>query len=101
MSDGNLCRMKGDWLRGYSHNAPKRRPFSLCLTAPFQVHGVDATGEVVLRWRLTGVRLTQFFTKLAPCFVGIEACATSHHWARELLKTGHDVRLMPPSYLRP
>ena len=67
----------------------------------FQVHGIDATGEVVLRRRLTRARLTQFFGKLAPCLVGIEACATSHHWGRELRKLGHDVRLMPPSYVKP
>jgi transposase len=67
----------------------------------FQVHGVDGTGEVILRRRLTRARLLAFFTKLSPCLVGIEACATSHHWARELRKLGHDVRLMPPSYVKP
>ena len=66
----------------------------------FQVHGVDATGEVILRRRLTRARVVPFFTKVAPCLVGIEACATSHHWARELRKLGHDVRLMPPSYVK-
>ena len=67
----------------------------------FQVHGVDGSGEVVLRRRLTRARVVPFFEKLAPCLVGIEACATSHHWARELRKLGHDVRLMPPSYVKP
>jgi transposase len=67
----------------------------------FQVHGIDATGKVVLRRRLTRARVAPFFTKLAPCLVGIEACATSHHWGRELRKLGHDVRLMPPSYVKP
>ena len=66
----------------------------------FQVHGIEATGEVVLRRRLTRARLLAFFGKLSPCLVGIEACATSHHWARELRKLGHDVRLMPPSYVK-
>lgn len=66
----------------------------------FQVHGVDATGEVILRRRLTRARVVPFFEKLAPCLVGIEACATSHHWARELQKLGHDIRLMPPSYVK-
>jgi len=67
----------------------------------FQVHGIDATGEAVLRRRLTRTRLVEFFAKLPPCLVGIEACATSHHWARELRKLGHDVRLMPPRYVKP
>ena len=67
----------------------------------FQVHGVDATGDVVLRRRLTRTRVLPFFEKLAPCLVGMEACASSHHWARELRKLGHDVRLMPPSYVKP
>jgi len=67
----------------------------------FQVHGIDATGEVVLRRRLTRARLVPFFAKLAPCLIGIEACATSHYWARELRKLGHVVRLMPPSYVKP
>ncbi len=67
----------------------------------FQVHGIDATGEVVLRRRLTRGRLVEFFAKLTPCLVGMEACATSHHWARELRKLGHDVRLMPPRYVKP
>ena len=66
----------------------------------FQVHGIDAAGDVVLRRRLTLARLVPFFAKLAPCLIGIEACATSHHWARELRKLGHDVRLMPPSYVK-
>ena len=67
----------------------------------FQVHGVDARGETVLRRRLTRARLMPFFEKLGRCVVGIEACATSHFWARELRKLGHDVRLMPPSYVKP
>ncbi len=67
----------------------------------FQVHGVDGTGEVVLRRRLMPSRVVPFFEKVAPCLVGIEACATSHHWARELRKLRHDVRLMPPSYVKP
>jgi transposase len=67
----------------------------------FQVHGIDATGEVVLRRRLTRARLVPFFAKLAPCLVGIEACASAHHWGRELRKLGHDARLMPPSYVKP
>ena len=63
----------------------------------FQVHGVDATGQVVVRKSLRRSQMLAFFTKLAPCLVGIEACGTSHHWARELIKLGHEVRLMPPA----
>ena len=67
----------------------------------FQVHGVDAEGQVVIRQRLTRRRLLPFFARLPHCLIGIEACATSHHWARELRGLGHDVRLMPPSYVKP
>jgi transposase len=67
----------------------------------FQVHGIDAAGEVLLRRRLTRARVLLFFAKLGPCLIGIEACATSHYWARQLRELGHDVRLMPPSYVKP
>jgi transposase len=67
----------------------------------FQVHGVDAEGMTVVRRRVTRARLLEFFAKIEPCRVGIEACAASHHWARELRALGHDVRLMPPSYVKP
>src|SRR5271156_3988455 len=64
----------------------------------FQVHGVDAAGSVVVRKSLRRAQVLPFFAKLAPCLVGIEACGTAHHWARELIALGHRVRLMPPSY---
>jgi transposase len=67
----------------------------------FQVHGVDAAGEVVVRKRLSRARVIPFFAKLPRCLVGIEACSTSHHWARELIALGHDVRLMPAQYVKP
>lgn len=67
----------------------------------FQVHGGDAVGGVVIRQKLTRARHLKFFEKLAPCVVGIEACGTAHHWARELIGLGHDVRLMPPIYVKP
>ncbi len=67
----------------------------------FQIHGVDAEGSVVLRRQLRRNQILEFFQRLAPCVVGIEACAGVHHWARELGKFGHDVRLMPPSYVKP
>src|SRR5271155_474824 len=67
----------------------------------FQVHGVDAAGQVVIRRQLKRRYVLAFFEKLPPCLVGIEACASSHHWSRELQALGHTVRLMPPSYVRP
>ena len=65
----------------------------------FQVHGVDAAGRVVVRQRLARRRVLAFFEKLAPCLIGIEACSTSHYWARELIARGHEVRLMPAQYV--
>ena len=67
----------------------------------FQVHGVDGGGEVVLRRQLKRSYVLAFFQKLPPCLVGIEACASSHHWSRELQALGHTVRLMPPAYVKP
>jgi transposase len=67
----------------------------------FQVHGVDANGQVVIRRRLKRRCILAFFQKLPPCLVGIEACASSHHWSRDLQALGHTVRLMPPAYVKP
>ncbi|SER53820.1 IS110 family transposase [Sphingobium sp. YR768] len=67
----------------------------------FQVHGISATGEVVIRKALRRSQMLPFFEKLPPCLVGAEACGTSHHWARELTKLGHEVRLMPAAYVKP
>jgi transposase len=67
----------------------------------FDVHGIDAEGGVVLRRRLTRARMLPFFAKLEACKIGIEARATSHYWAQQLRTLGHDVRLMPPSYVKP
>src|SRR5207344_3657838 len=67
----------------------------------FQVHCVDADGEVVLRRQLKRRYVLAFFQKLPACLVGIEACASSHHWSRELQALGHTVRLMPPAYVKP
>ena len=61
----------------------------------FQVHGIDANEKVVVRRQLRRSQVIAFFEALPPCLVGMEACATSHHWARELRKLGHEVRLMP------
>jgi transposase len=67
----------------------------------FQVHGVDAEGNVVLRRQLKRRYVLAFFQKLSSCLVGIEACASSHHWSRELQALGHTVRLMSPAYVKP
>lgn len=67
----------------------------------FQVHGVDAEGQVVVRRQVRRAELLKFFGKQPACLVGIEACASGHHWARELAGLGHRVRLMPPSYVKP
>jgi transposase len=67
----------------------------------FQVHGVDAAGQVVVRRQLRRRQVQAFFQKLPPCLVGIEACASSHHWSRELQALGHTVRLMPAAYVKP
>jgi transposase len=67
----------------------------------FQVHGVDAAGQVVIRRQLKRRYVLAFFQKLSPCLVGIEACASSHYWSRELQALGHSVRLMPPAYVKP
>jgi transposase len=67
----------------------------------FQVHGIDASGAVIVRRQLRRSQVLPFFRKLPGCVIGIEACATSHHWARELEKVGHEVRLMPARYVKP
>ena len=67
----------------------------------FQVHGVDADGQVVVRRQLKRRYVLAFFQKLPPCLVGIEACASAHHWSRELQSLGHKVQLMPPAYVKP
>src|SRR5215471_14189553 len=66
----------------------------------FQVHGIDSAGAVVIRKKLRRSELLVFFTRLSPCLIGIEACATAHHWARQLTTLGHQVRLVPPSYVK-
>jgi transposase len=67
----------------------------------FQVHGVDGAGQVIISRQLKRRYVLAFFQKLLPCLVGIEACASSHHWSRELKALGHTVRLMPPAYVKP
>jgi transposase len=67
----------------------------------FQVHGIDETGDVVVRRSLRRGQVKPFFGRLEPCLIGMEACGTSHFWARELRALGHEVRLMPPGYVKP
>jgi transposase len=66
----------------------------------FQVHGVDGHGKVVVRKKLSRGKVLEWFANLPPCLIGIEACPGAHYWARELLKLGHSVKLMPAQYVK-
>ena len=66
----------------------------------FQAHGIDEAGQTVLVKRLHRKQMLPFFSKLPPCLIGVEACGTAHFWARTLAAMGHEVRLIPPSYVR-
>src|SRR6478736_8022115 len=66
----------------------------------FQVHGVDVAGSVVIRKRIGRAKVLEYFGGLPRCLVGIEACPSAHHWGRELQALGHQVRLIPPSYVK-
>ena len=67
----------------------------------FQIHGVDRSGKVLIRKQLGRAQMLSYFSKLSPCLIGMEACGSSHHWARELSKLGHEVRLMAPQFVKP
>ncbi len=67
----------------------------------FQVHAIDEAGEVIVRKALRRRQVKPFFERLAPCLIGMEACGTSHFWAREIAALGHEVKLMPPAYVKP
>ena len=67
----------------------------------FQLHGVDADGAVVLQRKLRRGAVLVFLGNLEPCLIGMEACPTSHFWARSIAALGHEVRLIPPAYVKP
>ena len=67
----------------------------------FQVHGVDASGRVVVAKAIRRNKLLEFFASLPACVVGLEASGSAHHWARELIRLGHEARMMPPAYVKP
>ena len=67
----------------------------------FQVHGANAEGSPVFNRKLRRGEVLRFFEKLPPCLVGMEACGTAHYWAREIAALGHEVRLIPPAYVKP
>ena len=67
----------------------------------FQVHAADPEGHRVSQVRLRRAQVLDYFRELPPCLIGMEACATAHHWARELIALGHEVKLMPPAYVKP
>ena len=67
----------------------------------FQIHGVDDHGKPVLRKRLDRSKMLEFFVKLSPCLIGMEACGSAHYWARKLTAMGHTVKLMAPQFVKP
>lgn len=67
----------------------------------FQVHGVDAPGGAVLRKKLERSKMVEYFVKLAPCLIGMEACGSAHYWAHKLTAMGHTVKFMAPQFVKP
>jgi transposase len=102
--DGIVCAKLAD-----DESRQERRPSAMEIgtigldiaKSVFQVHGVDAEGRTVVQRRLKRDEVERFFAKLAPTLIGLEACGSSHHWARMLARLGHEVRLMPPAYVKP
>lgn len=99
-----MCQDRGRWLNATDEGAAHMQVTTIGLDIAkrvFQAHGVDETGKAVLRRKLQRPEVLAFFEGLSPCLVGIEACGTAHHWAREIQALGHEVRLMPASYVKP
>jgi transposase len=67
----------------------------------FQVHGIDGQGQIVVQKQLSRKDVLDWVSQQKPCLIGIEACATATYWAREISKFGHDVKLIPPAYVKP
>ena len=67
----------------------------------FQIHGIDDHGKVGLRKKLDRAKVLEFFLKLQPCLIGMEACGSAHYWARKLVAMGHTVKLMAPQFVKP
>lgn len=67
----------------------------------FQIHGIDVHGKPILRRQLRRIEIAKFFANLDPCLIGMEACGSSHHWARKLSEFGHTVKLMSPQFVKP
>ena len=67
----------------------------------FQVHGVDAKGDVIVARKVRRGALAPFFARLAPCVVAMEACSSAHHWGRQFLALGHEAKLIPPAHVKP
>src|SRR5205814_6266554 len=107
--DGSRSRHQSAkaWKRSSNHE--RREPPAMEITTigldlaknVYQVHAINGAGEVVVRKTIRRAQVLRFFERLDPCLVGIEACGTSHYWAREISTFGHEVRLMPPAYVKP
>jgi len=111
--DAPYCRCRSLFIRGATpcklpQLALIHRPTDDCAAITerlaeniFQVHGITAKEDVAFNRPLRRAQLLPLFAKLAPCLIGMEACSSAHHWARELTVMGHDVRLIPPIYVKP
>ncbi len=102
MAPGTAARRAGDArYPAVTPKAPCAKIPSVIAKTVFQVHAVDADGGTVIRKHLRRAEVLSFLAGLEPCLIGMEACATSHYWGRELAKFGHTVKLMPPAYVKP